>query len=68
MRCALAGYSTRQPGRSASTESGNSDGLSDYLQTRVDDEELARVIPDVDKSIAALELENSPQRFERLGL
>ena len=49
-----------------STESGNSDGLSDYLLTRVDDEQLARVIPDVDKIIAALKLEYSPQRLEEL--
>jgi chemosensory pili system protein ChpC len=49
-----------------STESGSSDGLSDYLLTRVDDEELARVIPDFDKIIAALKLEYNPQRLEEL--
>jgi chemosensory pili system protein ChpC len=49
-----------------STESGSSDGLGDYLLTRVDDEELARVIPDFDKIIAALKLEYSPQRLEEL--
>jgi chemosensory pili system protein ChpC len=49
-----------------STESGSSDGLGDYLLTRVDDEELARVIPDVDKIIAALKLEYNPQRLEEL--
>jgi chemosensory pili system protein ChpC len=49
-----------------STESGSSDGLSDFLLTRVDDEELGRVIPDVDKIIAALKLEYSPQRLEEL--
>jgi hypothetical protein len=36
------------------------------LLTRVDDEQLARVIPDVDKIIAALKLEYSPQRLEEL--
>lgn len=51
-----------------STESGNSDGLSDYLLTRVDDVELARIIPDVDKIIGALKLEYSPQRLEELKL
>ena len=49
-----------------STESGRSDGLGDYLLTRVDDEELARVIPDFDKIIAALKLEYNPQRLEEL--
>ena len=49
-----------------STESGSSDGLGDYLLTRVDDEELARVIPDFDKIIAALKLEYNPQRLEEL--
>lgn len=48
------------------TESGSSDGLSDYLLTRVDDEELQRVIPDLDKIIAALKLEYSPARLEEL--
>ncbi len=49
-----------------STESGSSDGLGDYLMTRVDDEELARVIPDFDMIIAALKLEYNPQRLEEL--
>ncbi len=49
-----------------STESGSSDGLGDYLLTRVDDEELARVIPDFDMIIAALKLEYNPQRLEEL--
>jgi len=48
------------------TESGSSDGLSDYLLTRVDDEELQRVIPDLDKIIADLKLEYSPARLEEL--
>ena len=49
-----------------STESGSSDGLGDYLLTRVDDEELARVIPDFDMIFAALKLEYNPQRLEEL--
>ena len=49
-----------------STESGSSDGLGDYLLTRVDDEQLARVIPDLDKIIADLKLEYSPARLEEL--
>ena len=49
-----------------STESGSSDDLGDYLLTRVDDEQLQRVIPDLDKIIAALKLEYSPARLEEL--
>ena len=49
-----------------STESGSSDGLSPYLITRVDDEQLARVIPDLDRIIADLKLEYSPARLEEL--
>lgn len=48
------------------TVSGSSDGLGDYLLTRVDDEELARVIPDLDRIIADLKLEYSPARLEEL--
>lgn len=48
------------------TESGSSEGLSEYLVTRVDDEQLARVIPDLDKIIADLKLEYSPARLEEL--
>ncbi|HUV21891.1 MAG TPA: chemotaxis protein CheW [Gammaproteobacteria bacterium] len=51
---------------SDSIESGSSEGLSEYLLTRVDDEQLARVIADFDKIIAALKLEYNPQRLEEL--
>ena len=51
---------------SESTESGSSEGLSEYLLTRVDDEELARAIPDLDKIIADLKLEYNPARLEEL--
>ncbi len=49
-----------------STESGSSEGLSEYLVTRVDDEQLARVIPDLDKIIVALKLDYNPARLEEL--
>jgi chemosensory pili system protein ChpC len=49
-----------------STESGSSEGLSEYLLTRVDDEQLTRVIPDLDKIIADLKLEYNPERLEEL--
>lgn len=48
------------------TESGSSEGLSEYLVTRVDDEQLARVIPDMDRIIADLKLEYNPDRLEEL--
>jgi len=51
-----------------STESGSSAGLGDYLLTRVDDEQLARVIPDLDRIFAALKLEFNPQRLEELKI
>lgn len=49
-----------------STESGSSEGLGDYLLTRVDDEQLARVIPDLDRIFTALKAEYNPQRLEEL--
>ena len=49
-----------------STESGSSEGLSEYLLTRVDDEQLARVIPNIDKIIADLKLEYTTERREEL--
>ena len=48
------------------TESASSEGLSQYLLTRVDDEQLGRVIPDLDRIIADLKLEYSPARLEEL--
>ena len=51
---------------SDSTESGSSEGLSEYLLTRVDDDQLARVIPDLDKIIADLKFEYNPARLEEL--
>ncbi|MDH3535809.1 MAG: chemotaxis protein CheW [Gammaproteobacteria bacterium] len=49
-----------------SMESGSDEGLSEYLITRVDDEQLARVIPDLDKIIAALKLEFSQSRIDEM--
>ncbi len=49
-----------------SMESGGDDGLSEYLVTRVDDEQLKRVIPDIDKIIADLKLEYNEQRLSEL--
>ena len=46
--------------------SGGDEGLGEFLITRVDDEERARVIPDLDKIIAALKLEYSPASLEQL--
>ena len=49
-----------------SMESGSDEGLSEYLVTRVDDEQLQRVIPDIDKIIADLKLEYNEKRLEEL--
>ncbi len=46
--------------------SGGDDGLSEYLVTRVDDEQLNRVIPDLDRIIADLKLEYNPTRLSEL--
>ena len=46
--------------------SGGDDGLSEYLVTRVDDEQLKRVIPDIDKIIADLKLEYNQDRLNEL--
>jgi chemosensory pili system protein ChpC len=49
-----------------SMESGSDENLSQYLVTRVDDEKLGRVIPDIDRIIADLKLEFSPNRLGEL--
>ena len=49
-----------------SMESGSNEGLNEYLVTRVDDEQLARVIPDLDKIIVDLKLEFDDKRLEEL--
>lgn len=50
-----------------SMESGSDEDLSPYLLSRVDDEQLARVIPDLDRIIADLKLEFSQKRIEELS-
>ncbi len=49
-----------------SMESGSDENLSPYLITRVDDEQLARVIPDIDRVIADLKLEFNQGRIDEL--
>ncbi|HKJ53746.1 MAG TPA: chemotaxis protein CheW [Gammaproteobacteria bacterium] len=46
--------------------SGGDDNLGEFLITRVDDEELRRVIPDLDKIIATLKLEYNQSMLEQL--
>ncbi len=46
---------------------GSDEGLNPYLLTRVDDEQLGRVIPDFDKIIADLKLEYNQNRIEELS-
>ena len=47
-------------------ESGSDDGLSPYLLSRVDDDQLARVIPDFDRIISDLKLEYNENRLDEL--
>jgi chemosensory pili system protein ChpC len=49
-----------------SMESGSDENLGPYLVTRVDDEQLARVIPDIDRIISDLKLEFNQGRIEEL--
>ena len=49
-----------------STLAGSDEDLSPYLVTRVDDEQLQRVIPDVDRIIADLKLEYNEKRLDEL--
>ena len=50
-----------------SIEAGSDEGMSAYLLARVDDEQLARVIPNLDKIIGDLKLEFNPDRLEELA-
>jgi len=47
-------------------EAGSDEGISKYLLARVDDEQLGRVIPNLDKIIADLKLEFNTARVEEL--
>ena len=49
-----------------SMEAGSDGGLNPYLLTRVDDQQLERAIPDIDKIIADLKLEYNQNRIEEL--
>jgi len=49
-----------------SMESGSDENLSPYLITRVDDEQLSRVIPDIDRIITDLKLEFNQSRIDEL--
>ena len=52
---------------SDSMAGGNDEGLSPYLASRVDDEQLQRAVPDLDKIIADLKLEYNEGRIEELS-
>ena len=45
---------------------GGDQDLSEYLLARVDDDELARAIPDLDKIIATLKLEYNAEKLDQL--
>ena len=47
-------------------ESGSGDGLSQYLQSNVDEPQFARVIPNLDRIIAALKTEYTPDKINQL--
>ena len=49
-----------------SMEAGSDEGLSPYLLTQVDDEQLSRAIPDFDKIITELKFEFNQTRLEEL--
>ncbi|MCP4492460.1 MAG: chemotaxis protein CheW [Gammaproteobacteria bacterium] len=48
-------------------ESGSDDGLSKYLLSRVDDDELARAIPDLDAITADLKPQISQEKIDSLS-
>ena len=47
-------------------ESGSDDGISEYLLSRVDDDQLNRAIPNLDKIIGDLKAEFNQQRIDEL--
>jgi hypothetical protein len=47
-------------------ESGNDDGLAQYLLSNVDEDHLARVIPNLDSIIAELKLEYNQEKLNQL--
>lgn len=50
----------------AKAESGSDDGLSQYLLSSVDEDHLARFIPNLDKIIADLKLEFNQEKLNQL--
>jgi len=48
-------------------ETGSDDGLSEYLLSNVDEDQFARVIPNLDSIIAALKLEYSQEKVNQLS-
>lgn len=48
-------------------ESGSDDNLSQYLLSRVDDEELSRVIPNLDAIAVELKSQLSPEKLDKLS-
>lgn len=48
-------------------ESGSDDGLSQYLLSRLDDDQLARAIPNLDAMAADLKPQFSADKIEKLG-
>ena len=49
-------------------ESGSDDGLSQYLLSSVDEDNLARVIPNLDNIIAGLKVEYTQEKIDRLTI
>jgi len=49
-------------------ESGSDDGLSQYLLSSVDEENLARVIPNLDNIIADLKVEYTQEKIDQLTI
>jgi chemotaxis signal transduction protein len=49
-------------------ESGSDDGLSPYLLSSVDEDNLARVIPNLDNIIAGLKVEYTQEKIDRLTI
>ena len=50
------------------TESGSDDGLSQYLLSNVDDDHLARFIPNLDNIIADLKVEYTQEKIGQLSI
>ncbi|MCH6565220.1 MAG: chemotaxis protein CheW [Proteobacteria bacterium] len=49
-------------------ESGSDDGLSQYLLSNVDDDHLARFIPNLDNIIADLKVEYTQEKIDQLSI